>query len=320
MGANGIIGLCSIMSAGFAGAILAITGFQYASSFMRKVNALNIRPEDRLSFLLQSLSKPFAPLGRKLAALSFCSAWHQASIHALGTKSARSPESFFSYLCCLTLFIVGISFALTLQPLFALAAGGTFLAIAYSYTVHKAHAHTLSMQEAVPDAMRLMADSFRIGYSLPQALSQMGNELDPGLGTLFQRCARRLEAGESTHNALAPLREQQSIRELGFVSVALDVQHQCGGSIAPLLESAQKSVESELELARTFRVQTAQAKLSASIVTVMPFILVALFSLISPGFLTPFFSSPLGAILLIVALSMQIAGVVAVRRICKADA
>ena len=97
-------------------------------------------------------------------------------------------------------------------------------------------------------------------------------------------------------------------------------QHQSGGSIAPVLETARESVVSELDLMRSMRVQTAQAKLSASIVTVMPFLLVALFSIVSPGFLAPFFTSLAGMGILAVALAMQIAGVMSVRHMLRIDA
>ena len=108
--------------------------------------------------------------------------------------------------------------------------------------------------------------------------------------------------------------------ELGFIAVALDVQHAGGGSIAPVLEAARESVEGELDLARSLRVQTAQAKLSARVVTAMPFLLVALFSLMSPGFLQPFFGSVAGLGLLALALTMQVAGVFAIRRMLKIEA
>ena len=49
----------------------------------------------------------------------------------------------------------------------------------------------------------------------------------------------------------------------------------------------------------------------------MPFVLIALFSLMSPGFLSPFFESMAGMALLAAALVMQVAGVVLVHRILR---
>ena len=74
-----------------------------------------------------------------------------------------------------------------------------------------------------------------------------------------------------------------------------------------------------LALRRSLRVQTAQAKLSARVVAIMPFLLVAAFSLASPDFLSPFFASPLGIGLLTLAIVMQVAGIILVRRALAVD-
>ncbi len=101
------------------------------------------------------------------------------------------------------------------------------------------------------------------------------------------------------------------------MAVALDVQHQSGGSVASVLDSAREAVEGELALQRSLRVQTAQAKLSARVVTLLPFVLIALFSLVSKDFLAPFFSSVAGLALLGLALLMQVGGVVLIRRLLR---
>ena len=51
----------------------------------------------------------------------------------------------------------------------------------------------------------------------------------------------------------------------------------------------------------------------------MPFALIGVFSLVSPGFLDPFFESAAGLILLAVAIGMQIAGISLVRRLLKVE-
>ena len=81
-----------------------------------------------------------------------------------------------------------------------------------------------------------------------------------------------------------------------------------------VLQATTETVKGELALRRSLRVQTAQAKLSARVVAVMPFILVSAFSLASPDFLMPFFQSVQGYALLALAILMQVAGIVLVRR------
>ena len=128
-----------------------------------------------------------------------------------------------------------------------------------------------------------------------------------------------LETGGSAEEALEILRRGVHASELAFIAVALDVQHLAGGSMKQVLDAARDSMKGELALRRSLRVQTAQAKLSARIVVVMPFILVSVFSLASPDFLTPFFSSVFGYALFALAVFMQVAGVVLVHRALSVD-
>ena len=172
-----------------------------------------------------------------------------------------------------------------------------------------------ALRERIPDALRSMSVCSFAGLSLLQTFQQVSKEVDEPLSSLFITAVHDLETGRKVSEALDTLKNSADVSELAFVAVALDVQHRTGGSLQTVLEAARDSVESELNLKRALRVQTAQAKLSARIVSVMPFILVALFSLISPGFLTPFFSSVGGFILLGLAAFMQVAGIFLVRRL-----
>lgn len=232
---------------------------------------------------------------------------------------ASTPEALLSSFlgAALLLFALGclgggsIAFGLVCVALFI---GGSITAVK-----HITEKQSVQMREKVPDALRSFAVCFRSGLSLLQTLQQTSREMGGRLGRLFSTAAQRLEMGATTTEALALLQANRQVPELAFVAVALDIQHQSGGSLAPVLESARDSVESELDLMRSLRVQTAQAKLSASIVTIMPFVLAAFFSLMSPGFLAPFFSSIIGIALLALALGMQIAGVLIVRHMLSID-
>ncbi len=164
-----------------------------------------------------------------------------------------------------------------------------------------------ALREGIPDALRSMAVCFQAGLSLLQTFQQVASEVQGPLGTLFARAAHQLETGEGAGRALEVLRRGSSVAELAFVAVALDVQHQAGGSMKQVLDAARDTVQSEIELRRALRVQTAQAKLSARVVSVLPFVLIAVFSLVSEGFLDPFFASPMGMALLAIALGMQAA-------------
>lgn len=211
------------------------------------------------------------------------------------------------------LFVVGSLLGMT--PMFGVifSLGGIIAGV--SWLSHYKEKRSNAIREEVPDALRSMGVCSQVGYSLQQTFLQVGSEVADPLGALFLRAAHDLEAGRTADEALVGFRAQVGISELSFVAVALDVQHKAGGSLRRVLDAARDSVESELELKRTLRVQTAQAKLSARIVSLMPFVLIALFSFLSPGFLDPFFRSIEGFSLLGLAIGMQVIGILSVRKL-----
>ena len=208
-----------------------------------------------------------------------------------------------------------LAFLVTLAPVCPICVFLLVWVLTYTIVNNRIEKVASEMREQVPEALRAMAACSRSGLSLVQSLEETSKECHGPLKRILMIACDRLKLGALTTEALAVMRNTEMIPELKFVAVALNIQHTSGGSISPILESARESVMNEIELLRNLRVQTSQAKLSASIVTLMPFILLALFSFISPNFLGPFFSSPAGIVLFAVAIVMQFSGVMIVRRI-----
>ena len=321
MGAYGMWGIAAM---GFA-AVAGVAGAQMAARSWRRreaaESALAPGAAQRARLWLSKgvvFLRPLAARAMRLPGVGRAAGEGVALLEDAGM--AATPLALVSLMLAAAAGAGALSALLTLSPLcgIAVACAGV---VGAGVGVHaRFEKHSAQMREQVPDALRCMGVCFRSGLSLPQVLQQTAHECKGALGRVLGVAARRLQMGASPDEALAVMRASDQVPELSFVAVALDVQHQSGGSIAPVLETARESVVSELDLMRSMRVQTAQAKLSASIVTVMPFLLVALFSIVSPGFLAPFFTSLAGMGILAVALAMQIAGVMSVRHMLRIDA
>lgn len=294
----------------------------HASAWRRDAAARAIMPRTAHA-LLGRLSKGIRILRRPACALL-----GMASVRRIADEAMLLLEEHGIVMTPVPLVSVGLGGALLMgvlaalvssSPVFGIAVACLALAIPAALVKRTADRQNLEMREKVPDVLRSFATCFRSGLSLMQTLDQASKEMGGRLGQVLRIAGQRLEMGAPPREALSVLQGNPHVPELSFVAVALDVQHQTGGSLAPVLESARESVDSELDLMRSLRVQTAQARLSASIVTLMPFALVALFSLMSPGFLSPFFSSFAGMALLALALAMQVTGVLIVRHMLAVD-
>ena len=198
----------------------------------------------------------------------------------------------------------------------AVAAAGTVAASAVAASALSTKDRE-ALRDRTPQVLQSLGRCLAAGLTLQQTFQQVSEEAEGQVGRVFATAAHRLETGSDASEALAYLRRSCDVEELRFLAVALDVQHRTGGSMRQVLDSARQTVLANLDLARQLRVQTAQARLSARVVTLLPFGLLGVLQLLSPGFLDPLFSGVAGGVLLAVAIVLQAAGILMVRRILK---
>ena len=238
---------------------------------------------------------------------------------ALEQKGMLSqPQGVLSLLVFASSMLLVLGTLINRVALGLLAVGSlVFFAGAWADKVQESHAQR--MRSALPDALSAMSSCFGAGFTLLQTFSHLEQEIHGPLALLFGSAARLLKTGASPQQALARIRDEGGIPELSFVSVALAVQHQTGGSMQHVLNATRESLKEELELAQSLRVHTAQGKLSARVIVGVTIGLVASMMLISRDFLRPFLESGVGLTMLALAIAMQVAGIVAVRRMLNME-
>lgn len=258
---------------------------------------------------------PFDPLARALLRVRPASRMVGSLMRGLSERGVVVSEQSLASVLLASLVLLGASSGLIAgSPIAAVAAVACACAALVLFSATAKDKRKEAVRDAIPDALESMSVCFGSGFTLLQTFRQVSEDVNGPLGKVFARCSHMLEMGSGAQAALEELRFGAQASELTFVAVALDVQHQSGGAMRQVLGAATEAVKGELALRRSLRVQTAQAKLSARVVSVMPIILVTAFSLASPDFLLPFFESPYGYALLALAIAMQVAGILLVRK------
>ena len=321
MAASGILLAVAACMALLFGSIGASWLFERALEKRRSQRAVGRAGGE--SFLARLLADGIRPLkGVSAAILSNLTVQRfiEKLANELGNAGYRTDNVSLASVLGFGLMLLGVLvYALSSSLIGGFAAIACGLLGVNGWLVRKQEQRRLEMREEIPEALQSMKACFQVGYSLSQTVHEVAASAKGPLGALFSEVEGNLETGSDVRRALLPMRADGSEPELVFLATALEIQHKTGGSMQRILEAARQSVVDELDLKRTLRTQTAQAKLSAQIVTAMPFALIGVFSLVSPGFLDPFFESAAGLILLAVAIGIQIAGISLVRRLLKVE-
>lgn len=317
MEASSIVALTAVLLAFAAGSLLCSSAYMRAELHGLSVGSLSFEG-GAVAWVLRNGIRPLNGASRFLLRSRGFAAITEELAELLREKSrVVSVEALGSIVLAALLFAAAFSYLVSSSAVCVVAVLTCVLLALLGFARTAKERREAAFREEVPDVIRSLIVCFGAGMTLGQAAEHLTTEFGGPIKVMFEDLVRTLEMGGSAEEALQHLKGEGSSAELAFVAVALDVQHRTGGGIIPILESAKEAAQEEVELRRAMRVQTAQARLSARIVTIMPFILIALFSLMSEGFLEPFFESVAGFALLCVALIMQVAGVIVVRQMLK---
>ena len=271
------------------------------------------------SLLLKGFSV-FYPPARLFLRWSFFSQQIKVLKELLKIKGVKSELVALASVCIAAINVVGlVSFMVTRRVDSTLVCLAVAIAGFFSM-IHSRNERQLSkMREEVPESLRIMSSCFNSGLSAPQTFEELSRQTEGPLAQIYLQVVAQFRIGNTYSEAFDVLKKS-SLKELQFVAIALQVQHTTGGSIQHIINSVYESISEENELQRSLRVQTAQAKLSARIVSVMPFLLIGLFTLVSHDFLSPFFENLIGIVTLFLAICLQLTGVLLIRKMVRREA
>lgn len=169
------------------------------------------------------------------------------------------------------------------------------------------------------DAILLMAGALRSGHSFLQALELVSRETFPPLSEEFQRVLHENRIGLMLEDALNNLTSRTESKEIELMVAGVLVQREVGGNLAEVLDNIAMTIEKRVKMQAKVRALTAQGRMSAWVISLLPFVLAFFIFTINPEYGGLFLQDPLGRIMLISGLIMLIIGIVLVRRVVDID-
>lgn len=208
------------------------------------------------------------------------------------------------------LLLVPVSIAMMFQfdPLIAGLIGLVLSMVPSIFIFAKRAALRKKFTEQLPDAIDLMISVLRSGHSIPQAVKTVSEELPAPCGAEFAQVMQRMNLGQPLSEALAYTCDKFRSFELDLMRRAIAIQAEVGGSLAELLDKTNITLRQRLKLVRQVTVLTAQSRLTAIVVGLLPIFMAIGMQTINPGYLQPLVETNFGRTLLIVAIVLQVVG------------
>lgn len=186
--------------------------------------------------------------------------------------------------------------------------GAAFLP--FGYMLHQRDKRLNSIETQLPDALDLMARALRAGHAFSSALNMVGAEGPEPIAQEFRTTFDEINFGVPVQKALTNLATRVASTDLRYFVVAVLIQRETGGNLAELMENIAMLIRERLKLAATVRVLSAEGRLSAWILGILPFAVGGMINIVNPNFLSLLWTDPAGLNVVAGALVLMVIGVI----------
>ncbi|MGB8477596.1 MAG: type II secretion system F family protein [Acidobacteriaceae bacterium] len=183
------------------------------------------------------------------------------------------------------------------------------------YLKHRRSRRLATFNQGLPDAIDLMARALRAGHSLSSAIEVLSEQSGAGVATEFNVVFRQQNFGLPLRDALLQMADRVPSKDLRFLVTAMLVQKETGGNLTEILDRTAHVIRERIRIGGEVRVRTAQGRLTGTILSLLPVLMLVLTSLINPEYARILLHDPVGQKLLYVGAGLILVGTFFIRRI-----
>lgn len=216
----------------------------------------------------------------------------------------------------LAAFIV-VVFLLHAAALFGIVLGLVCASLPAIYLLRARHKRLNMVDQHLPDALDLISRAMRAGHAFSSALKMVGDEMPEPLAGEFRTTFEEINFGIKVPDALANLAARVPSMDIRYFVVSVLIQRETGGNLTEILDNISNLIRARLRLLGTIRVLSAEGRLSAWILTVLPFAVALMIHLINPTFMRLLWEDPAGLKVAITGMVMIVVGIFWMWRLIK---
>lgn len=185
--------------------------------------------------------------------------------------------------------------------------------------VTKISKRTAAFLEQLPETLQLLSGSLQAGYGFVQALDTVAKESPTPTSSEFSRVLTEARLGMPLEDALDEMADRVGGEDFRWVVLAINIQRQVGGNLASLLTTVSNTLRERERVRRQIKVLSAEGRLSAIILTALPFVLFGYLSLVNPGYIAELTTTTIGKIMMVGSLILIAIGALWMRKMIKID-
>ncbi|RMF28509.1 MAG: secretion system protein F [Chloroflexi bacterium] len=169
------------------------------------------------------------------------------------------------------------------------------------------------------DAINLMVNGLRSGYSVLQAMEAISKEMPPPIGPEFGRVVQEVQLGLSMEQALSNLLRRIDSEDLDLMITAINIQREVGGNLAEILDVISYTIRERVRIKGEISVMTAQGRITGYVIGGLPIAIMLLLMVLNREYILRMFRHPCGWIMLSVIAILLGIGTFVIRKIVSIE-
>ncbi|MET0319107.1 MAG: type II secretion system F family protein [Duganella sp.] len=191
------------------------------------------------------------------------------------------------------------------------------LALPWMVLLRERRARLAKVEEQLPEAADFFGRALRAGHSFANVMQMVAEELPEPIAGEFRFAYEEINYGVPMNEALHNLAQRVPLTDLRYLIIAVLIQRESGGNLAEALGNISRLIRARLKLLAQVRVMSAEGRMSAWILGLLPVAVLFLMSLTNPEYISVLWTDPIGVTLMWYAGVIAAGGVFWMRKLIR---
>ncbi|HKP72632.1 MAG TPA: type II secretion system F family protein [Pyrinomonadaceae bacterium] len=206
---------------------------------------------------------------------------------------------------------------LTISVIVIVAVGLVAAAVPFVHVLWARRKRLNKFLEHLPDTLELMSRALSAGHAFAESLHMVATEMPEPIATEFRKTYEEQNLGLSLKLALDNLAARIPLLDLRLCITAILIQRETGGNLAEVLEKVAHTIRERFRIMEDLRTLTTSSRMSAWILCGLPIFVALAVTAMNPEYMSVMWSDPRGHKLLAVAMTLQVTGMLVIRKILR---
>ncbi len=208
--------------------------------------------------------------------------------------SRYTPLTFIRFIAMLTCLSFVAVWILTGDIILGIAGAIVAVIAPWIWLQYNRRHYLDKFERQLPNALDMLARGLWAGNTLQASMRMIGEDFEPPVSLEFKRTFELVDFGVSIPVALEDMARHVDCPELRYFVTSVLVQRETGGNLAEIVERTASLIHARLEFRDHVKALSAEGRLSAKILFVLPFFIIGFVYWRSPQHFEILFETTIG--------------------------